>query len=103
MVNTLERGGTERQFVTLAQGLIDGTFELHAGCLARRGEFVKSLPQVVEFPPGRSLFKLQSQMARITMARYLRRHKIVGAHAFDFYSNLMLIPAARLARRPAVL
>ena len=103
MVNSLERGGTERQFVTLAQGLSAGSFEVKAGCLARRGEFLQSLPQVVEFNPGRSLFKVKSQLARISLARYLRRHKSVIAHAFDFYANLMLIPAARLARMPVVL
>lgn len=97
MVNSLERGGTERQFVTLAQGLSSGSFELSTGCLARRGEFVDSLPQVVEFSPGRSLFKVKSQVARISLARHLRRHRVAVAHAFDFYSNLMLIPAARMA------
>jgi glycosyltransferase involved in cell wall biosynthesis len=103
MVNTLERGGTERQFVTLAQGLGSGSFELGTGCLARRGEFVDSLPHVLEFSPGRSLFKLRSQLARISIARHLRRHHVAVAHAFDFYTNLMLIPAARLAGVPVVL
>jgi glycosyltransferase involved in cell wall biosynthesis len=103
MVNTLERGGTERQFVTLAQGLSSGRFELGTGCLGRRGEFVDSLPRVAEFSPGRSLFKLQSQLARISIARHLRRHHVAVAHAFDFYTNLMLIPAGRLAGVPVVL
>jgi L-malate glycosyltransferase len=96
MVNTLERGGTERQFVTLAQGSGFENFELSTGCLARRGAFVEDLPEVKEFSPGHSLFKVRSFLARLSLARYMRRKQVAVAHAFDFYSNLMLIPAARL-------
>jgi glycosyltransferase involved in cell wall biosynthesis len=97
MVNTLERGGTERQFVTLAQSSRFENFELSTGCLARRGAFVESLPEVKEFSPGHSLFKPRSFLTRLSLARYMRRKHVAVAHAFDFYSNLLLIPAARLA------
>ena len=103
MVNSLERGGTERQFVTLAQGLSGGSFEVSLGCLARRGEFVNNLPQVVEFSPGRSLFKTRSLLTRISLARHLRHQQVAVAHAFDFYANLMLAPAARLAMVPVII
>jgi glycosyltransferase involved in cell wall biosynthesis len=103
MVNSLERGGTERQFVTLAQGLNSGAFELTTGCLARRGEFADSLPGIAEFSPGNSLFKTKSILARASLSRYLRKHRVVVAHAYDFYANLMLAPAARLAMVPVVL
>src|SRR5262245_46252596 len=103
MVNTLERGGTERQFVTMVRTLTGGAFELNAGCLARRGEFVDSLPGVLEFSPGNSLYKVQSHRTRIALGRHLRQRKVLVAHAFDFYSNLMLIPTARLARVPVVI
>ena len=103
MVNSLERGGTERQFVTLANGLSGGNFEVSTGCLARHGEFVDSLPAVKEFSPGRSLFKGQSILTRAKLARSLRQQQIAVAHAFDFYANLMLTPAARLARIPVVI
>jgi L-malate glycosyltransferase len=103
MANTLERGGTERQFVTMARALNGGAFELNVGCLARRGEFVDSLPGVLEFSPGNSLYKVQSHRTRIALGRHLRQHKVVVAHAFDFYANLMLIPTARLARVPVVI
>lgn len=103
MVNSLERGGTERQFVTVANGLRGGTFEVSTGCLARRGEFVDSVPAIKEFSPGRSLFKGQSIVTRAVLAWHLRRQHIEVAHAFDFYANLMMIPAARLARIPVVI
>lgn len=102
MVNSLERGGTERQFVTLAHGLNSGAFELITGCLARRGEFVDSLPGIAEFSPGNSLFKAKSILARASLSRHLRKNRVAVAHAFDFYANLMLAPAARLAMVPVV-
>jgi glycosyltransferase involved in cell wall biosynthesis len=43
------------------------------------------------------LFGWTSQRARLALRRYLKSHNIAVAHSFDFYSNLMLIPAARLA------
>jgi glycosyltransferase involved in cell wall biosynthesis len=103
MTNTLERGGTERQFVTMAHALTGGSFEVNLGCLVRRGEFVDSLPGLVEFSPGNSLYKVQSHRTRIALGRHLRRHEVVVAHAFDFYTNLMLIPTARMARLPVVI
>ena len=102
MTNTLERGGTERQFVTMARAL-SAAFEVHVGCLARRGEFVDSVPGLVEFSPGGSLYKLQSHRTRIALGRHLRRHEVVVAHGFDFYANMMLIPTARVARVPVVI
>ena len=103
MVNTLERGGTERQFVTLATALALGAFEVGVGCLVRRGEFLDKVPEILEFSPGGSLYRLRSLRSRIALARYLRRRRVAVAHAFDFYANLMLIPAARLARVPVVI
>jgi glycosyltransferase involved in cell wall biosynthesis len=46
---------------------------------------------------------MQSVRARREMARFMREHQVRVAHAFDFYSNMMLIPAARWARIPAVI
>ena len=103
MVNTLERGGTERQFVTMARALAEGDFEVGLGCLACRGEFVESLPGIREFPPRGKLFLPYSLYQRLLLASHLRRRGTVIAHSFDFYANLMLIPAARLAGVPVVI
>ena len=40
---------------------------------------------------------------RLRLAGLLRARQIQIAHAFDFYTNLTLIPAARLARVPVVI
>jgi L-malate glycosyltransferase len=103
MGNTLETGGSERQFVTLARALSQDGFDIHLGCLKRIGPFLAEIPSIAEFDVGGSFFTLQAQRARLKLARQLRRERISVAHAFDFYSNLMLIPTARLARVPVVI
>ena len=42
MINTLETGGTERQFVTMAKALQED-FAVHLGCLKRIGPFSSEL------------------------------------------------------------
>src|SRR5258708_15103258 len=41
--------------------------------------------------------------SRWRLSRHLRRLDIAFAHSFDFYTNLTMIPAARLACIPAVI
>ena len=72
-------------------------------CLRRIGGLVARVGEISEFPPGGSLFRMQSLRARLAMARYMRRNRSVIAHAFDFYTNLMMVPAARLAGVAVVL
>ncbi len=101
--NTLEIGGSERQFAALVEALDRERFAVFPACIQRKGPLVQRLGEIPEFPVGGSLFKVQSLRARRSMARYMRERQVEVAHAFDFYSNLMLIPAARLARIPAVI
>jgi L-malate glycosyltransferase len=103
MTNTLETGGSERQFVTMANALDPRKFTINLGCLKRKGPFLSQVTGLEEFSPGGSLFGLRSWRARLELSRFLRQKRIRIAHSFDFYSNLMLIPAARLARVPVVL
>jgi len=49
------------------------------------------------------LFGVTSLRARWHLSHHLRRNHVQIAHAFDFYTNLTLIPAARLARVPVVI
>lgn len=103
MANTLETGGGERQFVTLAGALKSSALHLRLGCLRNVGAFSADIKGVEEFPPGGSLLRLRAQRARIRLARHLRIHRVTIAHSFDFYSNMMMIPAARLAGVPIVI
>ena len=103
MTNTFETGGSERQFVVVARNLSPERFKPYTGCIRRIGAFSQELGDVPEYWLGGSLFGWTSLRARLKLARWLRRERIQIAHAFDFYTNLTLIPAARLARVPVVI
>ncbi len=103
MINTFETGGSECQFTVLAQNLAPPQFQTHLGCVSRRGPLVHHFPDAAQFPLGGSLFGGQSLRTRLNLIRHLRQHRVQVAHAFDFYTNLMLIPAASLARVPVVI
>ena len=103
MTNSFETGGSERQFTALAESLGSSPFRLHLGCLSRSGSLFNSLNNVVEFPLGGNLYSAKSIRTRLRLAHYLRGRRISIAHAFDFYTNLTLIPAARMAKTPVVI
>src|ERR1700688_1783455 len=102
MVNSLETGGTERQFVEMTRALRADGVPVHVGCVANKGAFANGLGELAEFPLGGSLYGLQSVRSRWRLQRHLRKLGIAVAHAFDFYANLTLIPAARLAGVPVI-
>ena len=103
MTNTLETGGSERQFVTMAHAFDRKKFSVSLGCLKGIGPLASEVSALREFPPGGSLFGIQSWRSRLALSRWLRRENVSVAQSFDFYSNLMLIPAARFAGVAAVL
>ena len=103
MTNTFETGGSERQFAILAQNLAPEEFQVHLGCIRRIGPFANDFGPVPEFRLGGSLYGWKSLTTRLRLSRHLRANGVQIAHAFDFYTNLTLIPAARLARVPVVI
>jgi glycosyltransferase involved in cell wall biosynthesis len=103
MINTFETGGSERQFTLLAQNIGAPAFQLHLGCVSHRGPLAAHFADVPQFPLGGSLFGWKSLRTRLNLSRHLRHHRVQVAHAFDFYANLTLIPAARFARVPVVI
>ena len=103
MTNSGDTGGTERQFAVMAEALSRGPFRVNTGCLHRRGSFFDNLPEIQEFPLGGSFASWQAQKSRLALARHLRGRKISVAHAFDFYTDLMLLPVARMAGIPVVI
>src|SRR5207302_2429504 len=103
MTNSFETGGSERQFVELARALRPEKCRVSLGCLQPKGSLQKGIGPVQHFGLGGSLYRLQSMRTRWRLAAYLRRTEIAIAHAFDYYTNLTLIPAAKLARTPVVL
>lgn len=103
MINNFETGGSERQFAVLAQNLSPSRFQLHLGCVNPRGPLADQFGEVARFPLGHSLFGWKSLRTRLSLSRHLRRNQVEVAHAFDFYTNLTLIPVARFARVPVVI
>ena len=103
MINSLETGGSERQFVELARSLDPAKYRLELGCLQLKGGFLGSVGSMHHFGLGGSLYRSHSIRTRYRLGRYLRRSGTAVAHAFDFYANLTLIPAAKLAMVPVVI
>jgi L-malate glycosyltransferase len=103
MINTFETGGSERQCALLAQNAAAAKFAVHVGCVNPRGPLAGQFRKFAQFPLGGSLFGWRSLRTRLALARHLRQNHIQVAHAFDFYTNLTLIPAARFARVPVVI
>jgi L-malate glycosyltransferase len=102
MVNSLETGGTERQFVELAQALDRQSFRVELGCLQPKGGFLGRVENIRHFGLGGSLYRLKSVRTRLRLARHLRQTGTAVVQAFDFYTNLTLIPAGRLGGVPVV-
>ncbi len=103
MTNSFQTGGSERQFVELARALHPGMYRIQLGCLQTTGPLQKDIGPVEHFDLGGSLYRLQSMRMRYRLANYLRGSDIDIAHAFDYYTNLALIPSAKLARTPVVI
>jgi glycosyltransferase involved in cell wall biosynthesis len=102
-VSVFAVGGTERQVVTMAEGLDRARFELHLACFRRNGELLKQLtvapPRVVEYHI-RNLYDERSVRERFRFAAYIRHSRIQIVHTYGFYANVFAIPAAKLGRVP---
>jgi len=103
MIDSLQTGGSERQFASLARSLDRASFHVHLGCIQERGGFREGLGEIEQFRLGGSLYGWQSLRTRLRLARHLRHFDVAIAHAFDFYTNLTLVPAARISRVPVVI
>jgi L-malate glycosyltransferase len=103
MTDSFQTGGSERQFAELARALDPAAYRVSLGCLQTDGPLRQDLGSVEHFDLGGSLYRLQSMRTRYRLAAHLRRTDIAIAHAFDYYTNLALIPAARLAGTPVVI
>jgi glycosyltransferase involved in cell wall biosynthesis len=103
MTDSFQTGGSERQFAALAESLDPSRFRVEVGCIQKKGTLLHGLNGVREFKLGGSLYGLNSFRTRLKLRKHLRDSEIAIAHAFDFYTNLTLIPAARMAGVPVVI
>lgn len=102
-------GGTERQFLNLVEGLRGTEFEVHVACFETKGPLFRELRRdgVPTLPladyPISSLRSPAAAARLLSLARYLRRHRIDVVHATGLYPNVFGVTAAWLARTPAII
>jgi glycosyltransferase involved in cell wall biosynthesis len=104
--DTLNFGGTEGQFAEVVCGLDASRWELDVCCVRAEGPLRPRLEAagIQPWSLGPSSFKSPALGAAILrLATHLRRHTVRLVHCFDFYSNLVGVPAARLARTPTLI
>jgi L-malate glycosyltransferase len=106
LVDSFNVGGTETQAVELALRIPSSTYEVTLGCLRAEGPLLDRLKgsevQVKEFYPKGGIDSPAGLYQLLRLAAFLRRENFVVMHAHDLWSNLMGVPAARLAGVPAV-
>jgi len=105
-VSVLAIGGSERQAMLLGQELDKGRFEVHVGCSIRTDDHIEArlTAQGATVTQYRiyNLYGWGALRQRMKLARYLRDRRIALVHAYNFYSNVFAIPAARMAGVPAI-
>jgi glycosyltransferase involved in cell wall biosynthesis len=102
MMDSLRTGGSERQFALLAGAFRRSPFDLYLGCIQRCGKFLEDVGEIEEYPLGGSFLTLRALHSLGKLVGFLRRTPIAVTQSFDLYTNLLLVPAARLARVPVV-
>jgi glycosyltransferase involved in cell wall biosynthesis len=107
LVDSLEIGGTETQAVELALRLNPGDYAVTLGCLRMRGPLLAKLERtnvsVMEWHVHGGVNSPNGMYQILRLARFLRHNRFDVVHMHDLWSNLLGIPAARLARVPVVI
>lgn len=105
-MDSLQVGGTETQVVELALRLPRTTYEVTLGCLKKEGPLLERLNgssvRVEEFYPKGGLDSVGGFYQLMRLRNYLRKGKFDVVHTHDLWSNLVGIPAAKLADVPVI-
>jgi glycosyltransferase involved in cell wall biosynthesis len=107
LVDSLEIGGTETQAVELALRLDQARYTVTLGCLRMAGPLLAKLKgstvTVMEWSARGGVNSPRGVYQILRLARFLHRGCFDVVHAHDLWSNLLAIPAARLARVPVII
>ena len=107
LVDSFEIGGTETQAVELALRLDPARYALTMGCLRMRGPLLTKLDgstvSVMEWGAPGGVNSPRGIYQILRLARFLSREQFDIVHSHDLWSNLLAIPAARLARVPVII
>jgi L-malate glycosyltransferase len=106
LVDSFNVGGTETQAVELARRLDQERYQITLGCLKREGPLLAKLQgapiEVIEFRPGTGMDSVGGLKQLLRLTFFLQRGDYDIVHTHDLWSNLLGIPAARLAGIPAI-
>jgi glycosyltransferase involved in cell wall biosynthesis len=101
LLDSLDVGGTETQAVELALRIPEAGYEVTLGCLRARGPLLERLQgsqvAVREFHPEGGIDSPAGLYQLLRLSWFLRRAKFDIVHTHDLWSNLLGVPAARLA------
>jgi glycosyltransferase involved in cell wall biosynthesis len=106
VVDCLDVGGTERQLFELLRRLDRRRWRPLLACFKAGGELDADLRALgivpIEFPLRGTLLQPNTSLQIARMAWLCRRERVSIVHAHDFYSNVIGMAAATLARTRAV-
>jgi glycosyltransferase involved in cell wall biosynthesis len=106
LVNCLGLGGTERQLVEHVRWMDRSRYAPDVSCLQKKGELLGELRELGIDPPEfhlrGGLVQPNTGLQIVRLARRLRERGAALLHCHDFYSNLVGLPAARLAGIPVI-
>ncbi len=101
LVDSLNIGGTETQAVELARRIPMAGYEVTLGCLRAQGPLLERLRgtevAVREFHPKGGIDSPAGIYQLLRLSWFLQREKFDIVHTHDLWSNLIGVPAARLA------
>jgi len=107
LLDSLEIGGTESQAVELARRLDPRRHEVTLGCLRASGPLRRRLEpgpvKILEFHPRGGINSPGGIYQLLRLAAFLKRGRFDVVHTHDLWSNLLGIPAAKLARVPVII
>jgi L-malate glycosyltransferase len=106
LCHTLGIGGSERQLTETAKALDPERFEVHVGAFHTEGlraaELERAKIPVVEIPL-RSFGNSSAVKGALALRRYVKRHGIRLAHAFDVPGSIFLSFTFPMRPRPVIL
>jgi len=106
LVDSFDMGGTESQAVELAMRMGAAGYEVTLGSLRAEGVLLERLGgtpvEVLEFHPRGGIDSPGGVYQVMRLSWFLRRNKFHVVHTHDLWSNLMGVPAARLAGVSAI-
>lgn len=107
LVDSFNVGGTENQAVELALRLSSVGYDVTVGCLRAQGPLLKRFegtPVVVkEFYPRNGIDSPSGAYQFARLSWFLRRGHFDIVHTHDLWSNLMGVPAAKMAGVRAII